>query len=100
MKPVTTRVEAFEEGGDGLTAEQSQQLADGLNAIAEGYKPITAAQTANLELSRSCSAGWDEAFANYKTAAQNSAEQAKPYFRGGVVKPNTPPRSLFSSYLI
>jgi lambda family phage tail tape measure protein len=72
--------QAFEDDGDGLTAEQSQQLADGLNAIAEGYKTITDAQIANLELSRSWSAGWDEAFANYKTAAQNSAEQAKTYF--------------------
>jgi lambda family phage tail tape measure protein len=72
--------QAFEDGGDGLTAEQSQQLADGLNAIAEGYKTITDAQLANLELSRSWSTGWDEAFANYKNAAQNSAEQAKTYF--------------------
>jgi len=72
--------QAFDENGDGLTAEQSQQLADGLNAIAEGYKTITEAQLANLELSRSWSAGWDEAFANYKNAAQNSAEQARTYF--------------------
>jgi lambda family phage tail tape measure protein len=72
--------QAFEDGGDGLTAEQAQQLADGLNAIAEGYKTITDAQLANLDLSRSWAAGWDEAFANYRDAAQNSADQARTYF--------------------
>jgi len=50
---------AFEDGGDGLTPERAQQLADGLKAIEEGYAGIAAGQTANLELSRTWATGWD-----------------------------------------
>jgi lambda family phage tail tape measure protein len=71
---------AFEDGGDGLTSTQAQQLALGLDAIAQGYKDITAAQTANLELSRTFGVGWSEAFQTYRDAAQNAAEQSKTYF--------------------
>ena len=71
---------AFEDGGDGLTSAQAQQLADGLDAIANGYKEITAAQTANLELSRTFGVGWSEAFQTYRDAAYNAAEQSKTYF--------------------
>jgi lambda family phage tail tape measure protein len=70
----------FEDNGDGLTAEQAKQLADGLDAIAQGYKNITEAQIANVEASRTWQAGWDEAFANYKDSANNAAEQSKTYF--------------------
>ena len=71
---------AFEDGGDGLTPERAKQLADGLAAIEEGYKGISKGQLANLNLSRTWATGWDEAFANYRDAAQNSADQAKTYF--------------------
>jgi lambda family phage tail tape measure protein len=71
---------AFEDGGDGLTPERAQQLTDGLTLISKGYSDITDAQIANVEASRTWSAGWDEAFANYKDSAQNAAEQSKTYF--------------------
>ena len=71
---------AFEDGGDGLTPERAKQLQDGLDAIAQGYKGITEAQLANLDASRTWQAGWDEAFANYRDNAQNTAEQSKTYF--------------------
>jgi len=71
---------AFDEGGDGLTPERAKQLQDGLDAIAKGYQDITTAQQDNLNLSRTWSAGWSEAFANYRDAAQNAAEQSKTYF--------------------
>lgn len=71
---------AFEDTGDGLTPQQAKQLADGLDAIAQGYKNISDAQIANVEASRTWSAGWAEAFANYKDSAQNAAEQSKTYF--------------------
>ena len=71
---------AFEDGGDGLTPERAKQLQDGLNAIAEGYKKINEEQLKNLETSRTFSAGWEEAFANYKDDAFNAAMEAKTYF--------------------
>ena len=71
---------AFEDTGDGLTPARAQELADGLAAIAEGYKGISDEQMKNLEASRTWSAGWEEAFAVYKDAAQNAAEQSKTYF--------------------
>jgi lambda family phage tail tape measure protein len=72
---------AFEDGGDGLTSAQAKQLADGLDAIAAGYKGITQAQLANLEESRTWSAGWEEAYANYKSDAENAAAQSTQYFK-------------------
>lgn len=72
--------QAFEDGGDGLTPERAQQLADGLDAIAQGYKDIAQAQLDNLAVSRTWQAGWDEAFANYKTSATNAAEVGKTQF--------------------
>lgn len=71
---------AFEDTGDGLTPERAKELADGLAAIAEGYKGISEAQLANLEQSRTWSAGWQQAFADYKDSAMNAAEQSRTYF--------------------
>jgi lambda family phage tail tape measure protein len=71
---------SFEDGGDGLTSAQAQQLATGLDTIANGYKGISEAQLANLEASRTWEAGWSEAFANYRDSAQNAAESAKTSF--------------------
>jgi hypothetical protein len=72
--------QAFDDNGDGLTSAQAQQLATGLDAIAQGYANISAAQLKNLEDSRTWSAGWGEAFQNYKDNAQNAAEESKTYF--------------------
>jgi len=72
--------QAFEDGGDGLTSAQAQQLADGLDAIAAGYKSISDAQLANLAQTRTFAAGFSEAFANYRDAAENAADQSKKYF--------------------
>ena len=71
---------AFEDTGDGLTPARAKELADGLAAIAAGYKGISDEQQKNLEASRTWSAGWEEAFAVYKDSAQNAAEQSKTYF--------------------
>ncbi len=71
---------AFEDTGDGLTPERAQELADGLAAIAEGYRGISDMQMKNLEASRTWSAGWQQAFADYKDSAQNAAEQSRTYF--------------------
>jgi lambda family phage tail tape measure protein len=71
---------AFEDTGDGLTPERAQELADGLEAIRQGYADIATAQQKNLETSREWSQGWKEAFMAYTDSAQNSAEQAKTYF--------------------
>jgi lambda family phage tail tape measure protein len=71
---------AFEDTGDGMTPEKAKEFADGLAAIADGYKSIADAQIGNLEAARTWEAGWSEAFAAYKDSAQNAAEQSKTYF--------------------
>lgn len=71
---------AFEDTGDGMTPERAQELADGLAAIADGYKAISDAQLKNLEASRTWSAGWKEAFSAYADDAMNAAMQSKTYF--------------------
>ncbi len=70
----------FEDSGDGMNPDQAKQFAQGLNLIHDGYKDIADAQIANLEASRTWSAGWQEAFAAYKDSAQNAAEQSRTYF--------------------
>ena len=72
--------QAFDDTGDGMTAQQAQQFAEGLKAIEDGYKAIAEAQLANLAASRTWEAGWIEAFNNYKDSAQNAAEQSRTYF--------------------
>lgn len=71
---------AFEDTGDGMTPERAQELADGLEKIAQGYKDIADAQLANLEQSRSWNQGWKDAFNEYVDNANNAAQQAKTYF--------------------
>jgi lambda family phage tail tape measure protein len=71
---------AFEDTGDGLTPERAKELADGLEAIRQGYADIATAQMSNLETSREWSQGWKEAFMAYTDSAQNAADQAKTYF--------------------
>jgi phage-related minor tail protein len=75
---------AFEDGGDGLSAEKAQEMAAGLDQIAEAYKRIYEAQvelaTANSKYSRSFEAGWKDAFTAYFENAFNAAQQAKDIF--------------------
>jgi lambda family phage tail tape measure protein len=72
--------QAFEDSGDGLTAERAQELAAGLEAIANSYKGIADQQISNLQTSRSWSAGWMEAFNSYVDSATNAATQARDIF--------------------
>jgi lambda family phage tail tape measure protein len=71
---------AFEDGGDGLTPERAQELADGLNQIAEKYKGIADAQLGNLDASRTWDTGWKEAFDAYAENATNAATVAATAF--------------------
>jgi hypothetical protein len=71
---------AFEDGGDGLTPERAQELADGLNQIAEKYNGIADAQLGNLDASRSWDTGWKEAFDSYAENATNAATVAATTF--------------------
>jgi lambda family phage tail tape measure protein len=72
--------QAFEDGGDGLTPERVKQLADGLDAIRQGYDEISKAQIDSFMASQTFDAGWQEAFANYKQSSQDSAQTAKQAF--------------------
>ena len=72
----------FTVGEDGImTVEQSQKLAVGLKAIEEGFVGISTQQLTNLELTRTWSAGLEEAFANSRDNAENSAKQAGEAFQ-------------------
>jgi lambda family phage tail tape measure protein len=67
-------------GQDELTPEKARELADGLALIKKGYDDISAAQLANLEQSRTWSAGWTEAYNKYYEDAYNSATNASQIF--------------------
>lgn len=67
------------EGMD-LTSAQSQELADGLQQIAEKYKLIATEQTNQLNASRTWDQGWKTAFDNYMDNATNAAQQAGQVF--------------------
>jgi lambda family phage tail tape measure protein len=71
---------AFEDTGDGLTAERNAELVDGLTKIQEGYAAIRDAQVANLMASKEWETGWREAFQNYADNANDAAKQATDYF--------------------
>jgi lambda family phage tail tape measure protein len=64
-----------------MTQEQSQKLAAGLKAIEEGFAGISTQQLANLELTKTWSAGLEAAFANYKDNAENYSKQAGDAFQ-------------------
>jgi lambda family phage tail tape measure protein len=74
----------FEDNGDGLTPESAQELAAGLDQIAESYKRLADEQISfasnNYETSRTFTTGWADAFAEYAESASNSAKQAQMYF--------------------
>jgi len=63
-----------------LTSDQAQELANGLDQIAQKYKAIADAQSANLAASRSFSQGWKEAFDSYMDNATNAATRASEVF--------------------
>jgi len=67
------------EGMD-LTADQAQELANGLDQIAQRYKAIAEEQTKQLEYSRSWEAGWKNAFDNYMDNATNASKTAGEVF--------------------
>jgi len=82
-KAAQSASQAFSEGfnmEDGLTPEKAQEMTDGLALIKKGYDDIAAAQIANLESSRTWSAGWKEATADYLNSANDSAAMAKTAF--------------------
>ncbi|MFY8211567.1 MAG: phage tail tape measure C-terminal domain-containing protein, partial [Candidatus Nanopelagicus sp.] len=73
---------AFSAGFEGmdLTVAQSQELANGLDQIAQKYKAIADEQTKQLDISRSWDAGWKSAFDNYMDNATNAAMRAGEVF--------------------
>ena len=71
---------AFDDGGDGMGAETAKQFADGLAKIYDGYKKIEEQQVAQLNYSKTWSAGWEEAFNAYKENSVESADTAQQAF--------------------
>jgi lambda family phage tail tape measure protein len=73
---------AFAAGFEGmdLTADQAQELANGLDQIAQRYKAIAEEQTKQLEYSRSWEAGWKNAFDSYMDNATNASKTAGEVF--------------------
>jgi lambda family phage tail tape measure protein len=63
-----------------MGAEDAKKLADGLALIAQRYKDIADAQSANLEASRSWEQGWADAFNSYMDNATNAAQRAGEVF--------------------
>jgi len=63
-----------------MGASDAKKLADGLGLIADRYKEIAEAQTANLIASRSWEQGWADAFNSYMDNATNAATMAGQAF--------------------
>lgn len=63
-----------------MGAEDAKRLADGLDLIAQKYKAIADAQSANLSQSRSFAQGWTDAFNQYVDSATNAANRAGEVF--------------------
>jgi lambda family phage tail tape measure protein len=74
------RVFAASYDGMDLTSAQSEELAAGLQQIADKYKLIAQEQTNNLNASRTWEQGWKTAFDNYMDNATNAAQQAGQVF--------------------
>jgi lambda family phage tail tape measure protein len=74
------RVFAASYEGMDLTAEQAQELANGLQQIADKYQAIGQAQIDQLNYSRSWEAGWKDAFDRYMDNATNAATKAGEVF--------------------
>ena len=80
LEAARTYAASFEDTGDGLTPERLAELANGLDAIATGYRDIAMAQIEALgssdELIRGLTEAWDE----YKAKALDTAGQIKSSF--------------------
>ena len=63
-----------------MSAQDAKRLAEGLDLIAQKYKEIADAQSANLIQSRTWMAGWTDAFNQYVDSATNAANQARDIF--------------------
>lgn len=63
-----------------MGAADAQKLADGLALIAQRYKDIADAQSANLAASRTWEQGWADAFNSYMDNATNAAQRAGEVF--------------------
>lgn len=73
--------DTFEDSGDGLSVEKANELAAGLDAIAQRYSKIAETQLVNLDYSRTFAAGWKDAFDQYVDNATNSANIARTAFQ-------------------
>ena len=73
---------AFAQGFEGmdLSVEQSKELANGLEQIAQKYGQIADAQRASLDASRTWESGWKDAFDKYMESATNAATRAGEVF--------------------
>jgi len=67
--------------GEELTSQQAQELANGLQQIADKYKLIATEQTNQLNISRTWEQGWKTAFDSYMDNATNAAQQAGQVFQ-------------------
>jgi len=65
---------------DGLTPQAAAELANGISQITIQQKALTEARLADLAVSQTWLAGWNDAFAKYKGDAENAALQSKTYF--------------------
>jgi hypothetical protein len=74
------RAFAAQFNAEDMGAEDAKKLADGLDLIAQKYKEIADAQSANLAMSRSWEQGWADAFNNYMDNATNAAQRAGEVF--------------------
>ena len=72
-----------------MGAADAKKLADGLGLIADRYKEIAEAQTANLMASRSWEQGWADAFNSYMDNATNAATMAGQAFNSVTSNMNT-----------
>jgi lambda family phage tail tape measure protein len=73
--------DTFEDSGDGLSVEKANELAAGLDAIAQRYSKIAETQLVNLDYSRTFASGWKDAFDQYVENATNSANIARSAFQ-------------------
>lgn len=69
----------FDDEG-GLTAARAQELYNGLEQIAQGYRDVANAQMDSLYVSREWNTGLKEAFNTYVDSATNAAQQARDGF--------------------
>ena len=72
-----------------MGAADAKKLADGLALIADRYRQIAEAQTANLEASRTWEQGWKTAFDSYMDNATNAATKAGEAFSSITSKMNS-----------